>query len=146
MSAPPVNPPVGMEGWSPKLPPLIGTLADLKDYEKPAVEAYGRACARAGRDAALAQQPVAIPRLANCGKYTATDNTGQHFYLNHANTWQTFQGEQPAAVDDEMVEIVGKALWRYWDDAKGTVKATYRAKTRKALEDALAVRQQGGEK
>jgi hypothetical protein len=40
------------------LPPMIGTLADLKDYEKTAVEAYGRACARAGRDAAL-QHPAA---------------------------------------------------------------------------------------
>lgn len=51
----------------------------------------------------LAQQPAAIPRLANCGKYTATDNNGQHYYLNHANTWQTFQGHQPAAVD-ELIE------------------------------------------
>jgi hypothetical protein len=40
------------------LPPMIGTLADLKDYEKTAVEAYGRACARVGRDAAL-QHPAA---------------------------------------------------------------------------------------
>ena len=51
---------------------------------------------------AAAQQPAAIPRLANCGKYTATDNNGQHYYLNHANTWQTFQGQQPAAVDGAM--------------------------------------------
>jgi hypothetical protein len=52
-----------------------------------------------------AQQPAAIPRLANCGKYTATDNNGQHYYLNHANTWQTFQGEQPAAVGGAMVRV-----------------------------------------
>lgn len=48
-----------MNDWNPKLPALIGTLAELKDYEKPVVEAYGRACARAGRDAALSAAPVA---------------------------------------------------------------------------------------
>lgn len=58
----------------------------------------GSACAeRIRARAALAQQPAAIPRLPNCGRYTATDNNGQHYYLNHANTWQTFQGQQPAA-------------------------------------------------
>ena len=41
-------------------------------------------------------------------------------------------------VTDEMVEIVGKQLWRYWGDVKGAAARTYRNKTRKALEDALA--------
>ena len=54
----------------------------------------------------LAQQPTAIPRLANCGKYTATDNNGQHYYLNHANTWQAFQGQQPATPIGEAVATV----------------------------------------
>lgn len=40
-------------------------------------------------------------------------------------------------VTDEMVEIVGKQLWRYWGDVKGSAARTYRNKTRKALEDAL---------
>lgn len=43
-----------LNDWDPKLPPLILTLAELPDYVKPAVEAYGRACARVGRDTALA--------------------------------------------------------------------------------------------
>lgn len=62
-------------------------------------------------ESALAQQPAAIPRLANCGRYTATDNTGQHYYLNHANTWQAFQGQQPAAVNGEMVERVAISIY-----------------------------------
>jgi len=44
-------------------------------------------------------------------------------------------------VTDEMVEIVGKQLWRYWGDVKGAAARTYRNKTRKALEDALAALQ-----
>lgn len=35
-----------------------------------------------------------IPRLSNCGKYLAQDNTGNWHYLNHAGTWQGFQGPQ----------------------------------------------------
>ena len=46
-----------------------------------------------------------------------------------------------AEVTDEMVEIVGKQLWRYWGDVKGAAARTYRNKTRKALEDALAALQ-----
>ena len=73
---------------------------------------FGRGCA------ALARQPAAIPRLANCGRYTATDNTGQHYYLNHANTWQAFQGEQPAAVDGACVWAVDVDSGA-WDGACG---------------------------
>lgn len=69
---------------------------DLDNWEKH--YSIGPAAMEALRNL-LAQHPAAIPRLANCGKYTATDNTGQHYYLNHANTWQTFQGEHPTAVD-----------------------------------------------
>lgn len=36
-----------------------------------------------------------IPRLANCGRYMAMDNAGQRYYLNHANTWQAYQGDEP---------------------------------------------------
>lgn len=39
-----------------------------------------------------AQVGVDIPRMENCGRYLAEDNKGQWHYLNHANTWQTFQG------------------------------------------------------
>ncbi len=35
-----------------------------------------------------------IPCLSNCGKYLAQDNTGNWHYLNHAGTWQGFQGPQ----------------------------------------------------
>lgn len=37
-----------------------------------------------------------IPRLPNCGKYLAQDNAGNWHYLNHAGTWQGFQGPQEA--------------------------------------------------
>lgn len=30
-----------------------------------------------------------LPRLANCGRYLAEDNTGQWHYINHAGEWQT---------------------------------------------------------
>jgi hypothetical protein len=33
-----------------------------------------------------------IPRLDNCGVHIAQDNKGQWYYLNHADTWQTYQG------------------------------------------------------
>ena len=36
-----------------------------------------------------------IPRLPNCGRYMAIDNNGQWHYLNHAGTWQAFQGYPP---------------------------------------------------
>lgn len=69
-------------------------------------------------DPALAQQPAAIPRLANCGRYTATDNTGQHYYLNHANTWQTFQGQQPAAPSADPWQVhLADALDCFWNAA-----------------------------
>lgn len=33
-----------------------------------------------------------IKRLDNCGQYWAKDNRGGWHYLNHADTWQSFQG------------------------------------------------------
>jgi len=38
-----------------------------------------------------------LPRLDNCGTYLAKDNKGQWHYLNHANSWCTYQG--PGAED-----------------------------------------------
>jgi hypothetical protein len=92
-------------------------------------------CLRAAKEA-LAQQPAAIPQLANCGRYTATDNNGQHYYLNHANTWQTFQGQQPAAVDGAMTRRIMSEFHAndpgdVWPpDEQGRLR-------RKALQDAI---------
>lgn len=38
------------------------------------------------------QDAAGLPRLENCGAYIAQDNQGNWFYLNHANTWQGYQG------------------------------------------------------
>ena len=43
------------------------------------------------------------------------------------------------AVTDEMVEVVGKALWRYWGVVTKDADEAYRARTRAALEEALAL-------
>ncbi|QSY98590.1 hypothetical protein J2J97_32315 (plasmid) [Rhizobium bangladeshense] len=50
---------------------------------------------RAGRDDgftkgwnAAPKMDDGIPRLENCGRYIAQDNTGQWHYINHAGTWQ----------------------------------------------------------
>lgn len=99
--------PVGAGEWNPKLPPLIGTLAGLKDYVKPAVEAYGRACARAGRDAALAQQPAApsgeavAEVMEFCGlRIPAWIGTGDAPDLP-IGTKLYAAPQQPAAVDED---------------------------------------------
>lgn len=38
--------------------------------------------------AILAAKTEGLPKLDNCGKYLAQDNTGQWHYINHAGTWQ----------------------------------------------------------
>jgi hypothetical protein len=96
-SAPPSAPVV--DAWkNAVLDALAGTGMDAAPDEPPysVLNRIIRWHEDVATDPALSQQPAAIPRLANCGKYTATDNNGQHYYLNHANTWQTFQGQQPA--------------------------------------------------
>jgi hypothetical protein len=50
-----------------------------------------------GLRSALASYPSPIPRLPNCGRYIAQDNKGQWHYLNHAGTWQCYQGPALAA-------------------------------------------------
>lgn len=40
-------------------------------------------------------------------------------------------------VTDAAIEVVGKALYMYWDDVAKSVKQTYSGKVRKALEAAI---------
>lgn len=40
-----------------------------------------------------------IPRLPNCGKFYAKDNTGQWHYINHAGRWVTCP---PLIADEEL--------------------------------------------
>jgi len=60
-----------------------------------------------------------IPNLANSGTYWARRNDGQWFYLNHAGTWQGFQGPPPnrdaeiAALKELLLEARG------WVDLAG---------------------------
>lgn len=36
-----------------------------------------------------------IPKLANCGRYLAQTNDGRWHYLNHAESWHSYQGPTP---------------------------------------------------
>lgn len=93
----------------------------------------------------LAQQPAAIPRLANCGRYTATDNTGQHYYLNHANTWQAFQGQQPADVDEKYAELIYAVANKYPGESRHETALRYIRQAESADHgDAQAATQPGG--
>lgn len=44
-----------------------------------------------------------VPKLENCGMYWAKTNDGNWHYLNHANTWQGFQGPYAG----NLVRIIG---------------------------------------
>jgi hypothetical protein len=63
-----------------------------------------------GLRSALASYPSPIPRLPNCGRYIAQDNKGQWHYLNHAGTWQCYQGPALAAQEKPEPGVEVKAL------------------------------------
>jgi hypothetical protein len=51
-------------------------------------------------------RPKEIPLLENCGEYLAHDNKGQWHYINHAGTWQGYQGPTGGQWEDGFRSIV----------------------------------------
>jgi hypothetical protein len=57
-----------------------------------------------------------LPKLDNCGMYWAKTNDGNWHYLNHAKTWQRFQG--PYAGNAQRVIMLLEEC-RGWVDLAG---------------------------
>lgn len=65
-----------------------------------------------------------IPRAENCGRYLAEGNDGQWYYLNHANTWQGYQG--PSFQEDPICWLPTETV-KWLEEYEGPACATQTA-------------------
>lgn len=111
-------------------------IKNVSDMQK-VFDAVEKALTRRG-----APEDTRLPRLENCGTYLAKDNRDQWHYLNHAHTWQAYQGPSvapgleppvtpiggetgPLFVDEPVEDcshISDDMLWKVLADGKATAE------------------------